>query len=251
MRYRLLFKVGNKWEEADPSNVQWVSNTEFKTKTPNFRKYGHRSVDVYLMIDEDLVSVTKTSFTYFVDTKCEKSCAYGPGLHHEQNAEEETVFIINARDEDNNNRTSGRDDWNVKIWNKETRDEIEYKIVDNDNGTYNVTYQVESPQTVLVDITIVDSQGETKRINGCPYSVEFKPATPETKGLNSLDGQIIINYIKDTTDSIRNFIDEKNAALDIENRNYQEDVHELLDVKKNFTECYNANEYNERELDLL
>lgn len=63
MRYRLLFKVGNKWEEADPSNVQWVSNTEFKTKTPNFRKYGHRSVDVYLMIDEDLVSVTKTSFT--------------------------------------------------------------------------------------------------------------------------------------------------------------------------------------------
>jgi len=69
--------------------------------------------------------------------------------------------------------------------------------------------------------------------------------------LNSLDGQIIINYIKKTTDDIRDFIDQRSVAIDIEKRKFQEDVHELLDVKKNYTEVINANETNERELDLL
>jgi len=85
----------------------------------------------------------------------------------------------------------------------------------------------------MVDITIVDFEGNLKRINGCPYSVEFKPPTPQTKGLNSLDGQIIINYIKQTTDNIREFIDQRSVAIDIEKRKFQEDIHELLDVKKN------------------
>jgi len=134
-KYRLLFKVGNKWEEADSTNVVYVNNTEFKTRTPNFRKYGSKNVDVYIMIDEDLVSVTKTNYLFFIDTKCEKSCAYGPGLHFEQNCGEDTVFIINARDEEGNNRTSGRDDWKVSICNKETKGKIDYKLVDNHDGT--------------------------------------------------------------------------------------------------------------------
>jgi len=37
-KYRLLFKVGNKWEEADPGNVQWSDKTEICTLTPSFRK---------------------------------------------------------------------------------------------------------------------------------------------------------------------------------------------------------------------
>jgi hypothetical protein len=37
-RWRLLFKIGNKWEEADLSTVIWESDTEFEVMTPNFRK---------------------------------------------------------------------------------------------------------------------------------------------------------------------------------------------------------------------
>jgi len=103
-----LFKVGTKWEEADASTVEWMSKTEFNVHTPSFRKYGPRTVDVYIKEGEDLVSVTKTTFSFYVDTQCDKSCAYGPGIHHTQNAGEDTIFIINARDEDGNNRTSGR-----------------------------------------------------------------------------------------------------------------------------------------------
>jgi len=74
-RWRLLFKVGNKWEEADPNSVQRISNTELEVQTPIFRKYGPRTVDVFIKEGDDLVSVTKTQFSFFVDTLCEKSCA--------------------------------------------------------------------------------------------------------------------------------------------------------------------------------
>lgn len=59
-------------------------------------------------------------------------------MHFEQNAGEETTFIINARDEDGNNRTSGRDEWMVNIVDKVTKEEIKAEIQDNDDGTYNV-----------------------------------------------------------------------------------------------------------------
>ena len=37
-RWRLLFKIGNKWEEADITTVIWESDTEFEVMTPSFRK---------------------------------------------------------------------------------------------------------------------------------------------------------------------------------------------------------------------
>jgi len=66
---------------------------------------------------------------------CEKSCVYGPGIHHEQNAGEETSFLINARDEDGQNRQSGRDEWIVQITEKDTQESVACTITDNDDGT--------------------------------------------------------------------------------------------------------------------
>jgi hypothetical protein len=88
------------------------------------------------MVEDDLISVTKTNFSFYIDTMCSKSCVYGPGIHFEQNAEEETTFIINARDEEGNNRTSGRDDWRVQILDTSTNEEIPVEIIDNEDGTY-------------------------------------------------------------------------------------------------------------------
>lgn len=65
--------------------------------------------------------------------------------------------------------------------------------------------------------------------------MRFEEPTEETKGLNSLEGNLIVNYIKDKTDEIQAFIAEKNKALNIEVRSdYISNVHTLLDVKTNF-----------------
>jgi len=37
-KYRVLFKIGSRWEEADTGRVEWMSKNEFTTYTPNFRK---------------------------------------------------------------------------------------------------------------------------------------------------------------------------------------------------------------------
>jgi len=231
--------------------VEWISKTEFVTLTPNFRKYGPKKVDVYILIDEDLISVTKTDFSFYVDTMCEKSCTYGPGIHSVQNAGEETVFIINARDEDGNNRTSGRDEWLVSVVDRNTKQEVETEITDDDNGTYYVKYTCPEPTEVSVNVSIVDCQGTKKTINGCPYKVKFIDFVEENRGLNSLEGSLIVNFIRDKTDELRHFIDERHTALDIEKRNYIEDVHILLDIKKNYTQCIKVSLENERTLDQL
>lgn len=209
-------------------------------------------MDVYIKEGDDLVSVTKTQFSFFVDTACEKSCAYGPGVHHHQNAGEDTIFIINARDEEGNNRTSGRDHWQVRIVDKTTKEEIKPNIKDNDNGNYDVTYNVGEPTSVTVDVFIVDSEGVTKHLSGFPTEVKFETMTEETKGLNSLEGNLIVNYIKDTTDEIQHFIEEKNKALDIVARDdYISNVHTLLDIKQNFNLVIEKQKEYERTLDQL
>jgi hypothetical protein len=48
--------------------------------------------------------------------------------------------------------------------------------------------------------------------------VRFEEPTEETKGLNSLEGNLIVNFIKDKTDEIQEFIATKKKALNIEER---------------------------------
>jgi hypothetical protein len=72
-----------------------------------------------------------------------------------------------------------------------------------------------------------------KTLDGFPSKVKFEEATEETKDLNNFEGTFIINYIKERVDSIKKFIHDKNKALDIENRDYNGNVQELLDVKNN------------------
>jgi hypothetical protein len=50
-------------------------------------------------------------------------------------------FFIQAKNEDGENRSSGRDEFFVKIYtDDEDKTEIPNEIVDNDNGSYTVKY---------------------------------------------------------------------------------------------------------------
>jgi hypothetical protein len=56
---------------------------------------------------------------------------------------EDIEFWIQARNDDGENRTSGRDEFSVKIMTEdEVSEEIPCEIKDNDDGTYSVVYQV-------------------------------------------------------------------------------------------------------------
>lgn len=66
-------------------------------------------------MDQGDLTITKVNFDYFFNTKANKSLAFGPGLLRNNAIEKPTMFYIQARDKNNENRQSGDDIFRVKI----------------------------------------------------------------------------------------------------------------------------------------
>jgi len=109
---------------------------------------------------------TWVGFNYFLNTRAHKSLAFGPGLLPNVAVGVPVEFKIIARNDLGENRTSGRDIFEVKIKKKLPRpdnevgndsfvdqyQEIECSITDKDNGQYDCKYLVEEPGSVEVNI---------------------------------------------------------------------------------------------------
>lgn len=94
--------------------ADYVNEQTLSCSTPNFENYGPRKVDVFVSINKQDFTITKASYTYYLNTKADKTLAYGPGLLMD-NSLHETMFIIQARNKDNKCRESGADEFVVKI----------------------------------------------------------------------------------------------------------------------------------------
>ena len=93
----------------------YVSDTELTCKTPDFSHIGPKEVDVTLAIDRGDFTITSAKFNFFLNTKADKTIAYGPGLLCENPADAKTVFYIQARNEKGENRVSGADEFVVEL----------------------------------------------------------------------------------------------------------------------------------------
>ena len=78
-----------------------------------------------------------------MNTRAAKSLCYGAGILNDQSCNEPSTFVIQARNDNCENRTSGRDQFQVTVTHDETKTEIPAEINDNNNGSYNVTYKCE------------------------------------------------------------------------------------------------------------
>ena len=96
-----------------------------------------------------------------MDTKAESSLCYGPGLLQDCAINEPVEFIIQARNEEGENRTSGRDNFKVSIFTREENPvEIPAEIIDADDGKYYVRYQVDKECEVDVKLAYQDNKGK-------------------------------------------------------------------------------------------
>ena len=127
-----------------------------------------------------------------MNTKEYKWLAYGPGLLEGDSIGSPTELIIQARNNNDENRTSERDHFIVEIVKVgEKQKPIECKLVDNDNDTYTVTYQIDEPWDVKIDIQIENDKQKIVPIRGTPYSENF---SDKSRGNNELTGSIMLNY---------------------------------------------------------
>jgi len=100
----------------------------------------------------------------------DNSYAEGPGLR-EAFDNEPAHFTIHSVDKWGNPRTDGGDDFKVDINGPET---ITPQIVDNNDGTYAVTYHPDKTGTYKINVTL-----EGRPIKDAPFTVECKPGTDE------------------------------------------------------------------------
>lgn len=111
--------------------------------------------------------MTDVPFQFFLNTESNKTIAFGPGLLENNKVGTPTIFYIQTRNMKNENRTSGRDEFEMEIYTEnevtETNEEgevlttkvknqIEYDIEDLDNGQYKVNYKSDKPAEVFLDI---------------------------------------------------------------------------------------------------
>ncbi len=61
------------------------------------------------------LTITSAEFTYFLNTKADQTICFGPGLLEDNHVDAEAMFFIQARNAEGINRTTGADEFRVKI----------------------------------------------------------------------------------------------------------------------------------------
>ncbi len=61
------------------------------------------------------MTITSAEFTYYLNTKADQTIAFGPGLLEENFVDADAMFIIQSRNSEGVNRTTGSDEFKIQI----------------------------------------------------------------------------------------------------------------------------------------
>jgi hypothetical protein len=100
--------------------------------------------------------------------------------------------------------------------------------MDRDDGSYYVTYQVPEQCRVAIEIKLRNERGELQPIRSCTKEATFEEGVQAS--VNQFLGK---NTMFDLGNTMQNFemkINSKKAAINIKDKNVQDDVKKLLEV---------------------
>lgn len=83
-----------------------------------------------ISVNREDYTITSQKFTYFYNTKASQTIAFGPGLLMDNLINTKSIFVIQARNSQGQNRESGLDEFIVKIYRPKTEEEIEQEEVE-------------------------------------------------------------------------------------------------------------------------
>jgi dynein heavy chain len=184
---------------------------------------------VQLSFASDDLTTTFCQFNFFLDTRADKSLCYGPGLLPECAINEPVEFIIQARNELDENRTSGRDNFQVTIKTvEEEPEEIVPEIVDADDGKYYVKYSCARDIDVAIKVAYQNNKEQWQTLRGSPYVATFSSAI-EPKN-NHLTGPAMVKNAQKQIEALQNFMKDTTAGANTKNKDLS-DVKSLIGVK--------------------
>lgn len=239
-------------------------------ETPSFMDYGKGDVEVRIVADRGDPTLDSQKFSFFQNISPKCTIAYGPGLLTFNSTAGPTCFFVQAKNKNNENRTSGKDEIVVTIhyeYEEKTvneREEVETKIIraeipvqeikDFDSGLYKVTYTVSEVKEVIIDIKTRGEDNIVSSIRGAPFVARFDECYPEQ--YNSFKNPTTYNYYKWRLFDIADRFDStKNGISPVENTSagapYENDIKSLLKIKENINQIKEDKDANLLELEVI
>lgn len=212
-------------------NGTYVSETEIQCETPSFESIGPKEAEIRVSIRGGAFTITMTKFIYFMNTRAHKSLSFGPGLLKDGCANNPTIFFIQSRNDLGENRKSGSDKFVIRI--KKAEDEIPYDIVDNNNGMYSVTF-IPPEGELTIEVLFEDEKQNMNHIRGSPFNPSFR-ATANIKN-NDPMGPLMTTFLTSTLAELEGFISSTQEGINIKGKQVNDDVKQLLKVKKHTEE---------------
>lgn len=148
------------------------------------------------------------------------------------------------------NRRSGRDNFVVRINTvSEEPKEIPCEVEDRNDGSYAVTYKVEEPCEVKVEILFEDDKGKLVPVRGSPYKASFSDKSAANH--NILTGPAMQKYIQGGLENTHAFIADTAKGTSTKDKNIQADVKVLINVKESVESVQKRNDEIVLQLDCL
>jgi dynein heavy chain len=228
---KVYFTVGKQPTDTPNKNTidvsgTFISETEMTAITPNFEVHGPKECTVQLSILGNELTTTYVHYSYFLNTRAYKSLVFGPGILKEQAVGEPIEFIIQARNDEGQNRRSGRDQFQVVIKNQDGV-EVPCEISDHDDGQYFVKYQMDTEGSCTIQVLFRDDQNKMVPLRGSPYSSSFVSGTPAN--YNVLTGPLLPKYVTKVIEQSQSWMKESSASANTKDKDLTE-IKELLSV---------------------
>ena len=150
----------------------------------------------------------------------------------------------------NENRTSGRDTFVVKIKQeipkpadydeeengpyKTKYDSTEVPVIDSEDGTYKVKYTIDAEKEVEINVYLMVKE-ELVAIRGSPYKASFNSAAP--KANNTLAGPLMQAFFKNQMGDLSDYMSKKDKSISTKGKDLQE-VPTLLNIKSEIEDVF-------------
>ncbi|GMH98843.1 hypothetical protein TrLO_g14194 [Triparma laevis f. longispina] len=234
----------------------YSSQTKITCVSPDCSKFPPGPVEVRVALNNDSFTTTFQPFELFAVTDATKCLMYGPGILSGCAVNEETMFIIQARDENNNNRTSGGDEFVVTVSHLGGGEEGEdisihgIHVQDQDDGTYVVMYTAPNPGEYEVQVEFKGTFGGAEgpvRGSGCVILFEEFVSRDN----NTMAGKLVLDALKQDLNFLLEFSRKTSEGIQAkvkdETWTNEQSVNSLVSVKEHL----NLIEERQEEINLV
>lgn len=197
----VVVRFGTKRQYVDVPGT-FINQTKLSCVSPDYTKFAAAEVQVRVALSGDSFTTTFQKFSFFSVTNASKSIMFGPGLLSGCAINEDVSFIIQARDDNGVNRTTGGDQYLVFVTLEAGGDDGEdlplnnVFISDQNNGKYIVTYTAPYGGRYQVNVQFLGTfGGKAGALKGSGVKIDFDPKAPRDNNL--MAGDLIMRRLQE------------------------------------------------------